>query len=253
MFDPVFRARALAGLAEPFDLVVVGAGITGCGVMLDAAQRGLRVLVVEKADVGSGTSSRSSKLIHGGLRYLEQYEFRLVAEALAEREVLLKVAAHLVWPARFVMPHVPSIGSAIDVSVNQVHVHHYRNPASLPPGGVLLVGSGQSGVQLAEELMAAGRSVTMAVGHCGRFPRTYRGLDAFWWLRELAIHGRKSSGGKFICRLLGSGQHALLQTLRWRLEHLRSKSTAPQPDPSQRAPGRGRSPRRQGAHFAPAV
>jgi putative flavoprotein involved in K+ transport len=89
----------------------------------------------------------------------------------------------------FAMPHVPSIGSAIDVSVNQVHVHHYRNPASLPPGGVLVVGSGQSGVQLAEELMAAGRSVTMAVGHCGRFPRTYRGLDAFWWLRELAIHG----------------------------------------------------------------
>jgi putative flavoprotein involved in K+ transport len=89
----------------------------------------------------------------------------------------------------FTVPHVPTIGSAIDASVHQVHVHDYRNPESLPPGGVLVVGSGQSGVQLAEELMAVGRSVTMAVGHCGRFPRTYRGLDAFWWLRELAIHG----------------------------------------------------------------
>ena len=69
MFDPTFRSRALAGLSQPFDLVVVGGGITGCGVLLDAAQRGLRTLLVEKADLASGTSSRSSKLIHGGRRY----------------------------------------------------------------------------------------------------------------------------------------------------------------------------------------
>ena len=92
-----------------YDLLVVGGGINGAGIARDAAGRGLSVLLVEKDDLASATSSSSSKLIHGGLRYLEHYEFRLVAEALAEREVLLKVAAHLVWPARFVMPYVPEL------------------------------------------------------------------------------------------------------------------------------------------------
>jgi len=91
------------------DLLVVGGGINGAGIARDAAGRGLSVLLVEKDDLGSHTSSASSKLIHGGLRYLEQYEFGLVAEALAEREVLLKIAAHLVRPARFIMPHVPQL------------------------------------------------------------------------------------------------------------------------------------------------
>lgn len=91
------------------DLLVIGGGINGAGIARDAAGRGLSVLLVERADLAAATSSSSSKLIHGGLRYLEQYEFRLVAEALAEREVLLKVAGHLVWPARFVMPHVPEL------------------------------------------------------------------------------------------------------------------------------------------------
>ena len=94
---------------QTFDLLVIGGGINGAGIARDAAGRGLSVLLVEKDDLGAATSSASSKLIHGGLRYLEQYEFRLVAEALAEREVLLATAGHLVWPARFVMPHVPSL------------------------------------------------------------------------------------------------------------------------------------------------
>jgi len=91
------------------DLLVIGGGINGAGIARDAAGRGLSVLLVEKDDLGAHTSSASSKLIHGGLRYLEQYEFRLVAEALAEREVLLRIAPHLVSPARFVMPHVPQL------------------------------------------------------------------------------------------------------------------------------------------------
>src|SRR5262245_43177401 len=95
--------------APHYDLLVVGGGINGTGIARDAAGRGLSVLLAEKGDLGAATSSASSKLIHGGLRYLEQYEFRLVAESLAEREVLLKVAAHLVWPAHFVMPHVPEL------------------------------------------------------------------------------------------------------------------------------------------------
>jgi glycerol-3-phosphate dehydrogenase len=91
------------------DLLVIGGGINGAGIARDAAGRGLAVVLVEKDDLAAATSSASSKLIHGGLRYLEQYEFRLVAEALAEREVLLRIAAHLVWPVRFIMPHVPEL------------------------------------------------------------------------------------------------------------------------------------------------
>jgi glycerol-3-phosphate dehydrogenase len=96
-------------LTATYDLLVVGGGINGAGIARDAAGRGLSVLLCEKDDLAAATSSSSSKLIHGGLRYLEQYEFRLVAEALAEREVLLSIARHLVWPARFVMPHVPEL------------------------------------------------------------------------------------------------------------------------------------------------
>ena len=94
---------------QPVDLLVIGGGINGAGIARDAAGRGLSVTLVERGDLAGATSSSSSKLIHGGLRYLEQYEFRLVAESLAEREVLLRIAAHLVWPVRFVMPHVPEL------------------------------------------------------------------------------------------------------------------------------------------------
>jgi glycerol-3-phosphate dehydrogenase len=94
---------------ETVDLLVIGGGINGAGIARDAAGRDLSVLLVEQDDLGAHTSSSSSKLIHGGLRYLEQYEFRLVAEALAEREVLLRIAPHLVRPARFIMPPVPQL------------------------------------------------------------------------------------------------------------------------------------------------
>jgi glycerol-3-phosphate dehydrogenase len=99
------RDHALAQLAsETFDVLVIGGGITGAGVALDAAARGLRTALVEREDFASGTSSRSSKLIHGGLRYLQQREFRLVYEALAERQRLLKNAPHLVTPLPFLIP-----------------------------------------------------------------------------------------------------------------------------------------------------
>lgn len=91
------------------DLIVIGGGINGTGIAADAAGRGLRVLLAERDDLASGTSSASSKLIHGGLRYLEHFEFRLVREALAEREVLLAKAPHIVWPLRFVLPHVAGL------------------------------------------------------------------------------------------------------------------------------------------------
>lgn len=91
----------------PFDLIVVGGGVNGAGIARDAAGRGLSVLLCEKDDLAQGTSSRSGKLVHGGLRYLEYYEFRLVREALIEREVLLRAAPHIIWPMRFVLPHSP--------------------------------------------------------------------------------------------------------------------------------------------------
>ena len=97
---------------DAYDLLVVGGGINGVGIARDAAGRGLSVLLCESNDLGSATSSASSKLIHGGLRYLEQYEFRLVAEALAEREVLLRCAPHIVRPMRFVMPHMRELRPA---------------------------------------------------------------------------------------------------------------------------------------------
>ncbi len=88
-----------------YDLFVIGGGVNGCGIARDAAGRGLSVFLAEQNDLASGTSSASTKLIHGGLRYLEHYEFRLVREALIEREVLLRAAPHIIWPLRFVLPH----------------------------------------------------------------------------------------------------------------------------------------------------
>src|ERR1700728_3697637 len=100
------RAASLDRLAgTEFDVLVIGGGITGAGAALDAASRGLRVALVEARDLASGTSSRSSKLIHGGLRYLEQFDFKLVWEALHERDLLVsKLAPHLVKPVSFLYP-----------------------------------------------------------------------------------------------------------------------------------------------------
>lgn len=92
---------------DSYDMVVVGGGINGCGIARDAAGRGLKVLLCEKGDLAEGTSSRSGKYIHGGLRYLEYFEFRLVREALIEREVILQMAPHLTWPMRLILPHSP--------------------------------------------------------------------------------------------------------------------------------------------------
>ncbi|HTP99198.1 MAG TPA: glycerol-3-phosphate dehydrogenase [Casimicrobiaceae bacterium] len=98
--------------APVFDLLVIGGGINGAGIARDAAGRGLSVLLAEQDDLASATSQWSTKLIHGGLRYLEYYEFRLVAEALAEREVMLRIAPHLVEPLAFVLPHEPHLRPA---------------------------------------------------------------------------------------------------------------------------------------------
>ncbi|MHB8658230.1 MAG: glycerol-3-phosphate dehydrogenase/oxidase [Solirubrobacteraceae bacterium] len=101
----ISRDRAIAALiAEPFDVLVIGGGITGAGVALDAASRGFSAGLVEKADFASGTSSRSSKLVHGGLRYLQNFDLGLVREALLERQLMVKLAPHLVRPLQMVLP-----------------------------------------------------------------------------------------------------------------------------------------------------
>ena len=94
------------------DLLVVGGGINGVAIARDAAGRGLSVLLCERDDIASHTSSASTKLIHGGLRYLEQFEFALVGKALAERKRLLRMAPHIIWPLRFVLPHQPHLRPA---------------------------------------------------------------------------------------------------------------------------------------------
>ncbi|MFC0179295.1 glycerol-3-phosphate dehydrogenase [Thorsellia kenyensis] len=99
-------------MSEPFDLIVIGGGINGAGIAADAQGRGLKTLLVEAKDLACATSSASSKLIHGGLRYLEHYEFKLVSHALSEREVLLKLAPHIAFPMRFRLPHEPHLRPA---------------------------------------------------------------------------------------------------------------------------------------------
>jgi glycerol-3-phosphate dehydrogenase len=117
---------------EVSDLLVIGGGINGAGIARDAAGRGLSVVLVEKADLAAATSSASSKLIHGGLRYLEHYEFRLVAEALAEREIMLRIAGHLTWPTRFVMPHVPELRPRWMIRIGIFLYDHLARRSLLP-------------------------------------------------------------------------------------------------------------------------
>ncbi|HZR77024.1 glycerol-3-phosphate dehydrogenase [Bradyrhizobium sp.] len=116
-----------------FDLAIIGGGINGVGLARDAAGRGLRVLLVEQNDLGSGTSSASSKLIHGGLRYLEHGALRLVHEALAEREVLLRMAPHIVRPLRIVLPVAPGGRSAWLMRLGLFVYDHLGGRRILPP------------------------------------------------------------------------------------------------------------------------
>jgi glycerol-3-phosphate dehydrogenase len=117
---------------EVFDLAIIGGGINGAGIAADAAGRGLKVVLFERSDLASGTSSASSKLIHGGLRYLEHREFRLVHEALAEREVLLGRAPHLIRPLRFVIPQVSGMRSPLLMRLGLLLYDHLAVRRNIP-------------------------------------------------------------------------------------------------------------------------
>ena len=120
-----------------FDLAIVGGGINGAGIARDAAGRGLRVLLLEQNDLASGTSSASTKLIHGGLRYLEQGWLRLVREALIEREVMLRMAPHLIRPMRFVLPSEPGRRPAWMLRLGLFVYDHLGGRQILPPARAL--------------------------------------------------------------------------------------------------------------------
>jgi glycerol-3-phosphate dehydrogenase len=115
-----------------FDLLIVGGGVNGCAIARDAAGRGLKVLLLEQKDLAAATSSASTKLIHGGLRYLEQFEFRLVHEALAERERLLAAAPHVIRPLRFVVPHEGAIRPAWLVRLGLFLYDHLSRRVRIP-------------------------------------------------------------------------------------------------------------------------
>lgn len=129
-------------IAEIYDLAVVGGGINGVGIAADAAGRGLSVFLCERDDLASHTSSASSKLIHGGLRYLEHYEFRLVREALAEREVLLAKAPHIVKPMRFILPHRPHLRPTWMIRAGLFLYDHLGKREKLPGSNGLRFGVG---------------------------------------------------------------------------------------------------------------
>lgn len=133
---------------QVFDLAIIGGGINGCGIARDAAGRGLSVFLCEQNDLASGTSSASTKLIHGGLRYLEYYEFRLVRESLREREVLLNAAPHIIWPLRFILPHHKGLRPAWMIRLGLFLYDHIGGRKLLP---------GTSSVNLATD--EAGKSL----------------------------------------------------------------------------------------------
>ena len=130
------------------DIAIIGGGINGCGIARDAAGRGLTVLLAEQSDLASGTSSASTKLIHGGLRYLEHYAFRLVRESLREREVLLRIAPHVVHPLRFILPHHAGLRSPHLIRLGLFLYDHIGGRRTLPGSRAIDLSRAQEGRSL---------------------------------------------------------------------------------------------------------
>ena len=131
-----------------YDLAIIGGGVNGCGIARDAAGRGLRVFLCEQNDLASGTSSAATKLIHGGLRYLEHHQFRLVREALMEREVLWGIAPHIIWPLRFVLPYHKGLRPAWILRLGLLLYDHLGGRKRLPPTRTLDLGTDPAGAPL---------------------------------------------------------------------------------------------------------
>ncbi len=136
-----------------YDVLVIGGGINGAGIAADAAGRGLAVCLVDQGDLAGGTSQASSKLVHGGLRYLEHYEFRLVREALAEREVMLQRAPHIVWPMRFVLPEAGGVRSRFAIKMGLFLYDHLAPRRRIPASSALDLATDPSGRALRPDLV----------------------------------------------------------------------------------------------------
>ncbi len=191
-----------------YDIAIIGGGINGVGIARDAAGRGLSVFLAEANDLGGATSSASSKLIHGGLRYLEHKEFRLVREALAEREVLRASAPHIVTPMRFVLPHVPEMRPRLLIRMGLLIYDHLSRRPTIPGSAAVNLQSSASGAPLLD---------------------TYRHGFTYWdcWAddsRLVIINARAASNlGATICTrtlCLGAKRHKK----HWRLK-LRNEET----------------------------
>jgi glycerol-3-phosphate dehydrogenase len=130
------------------DLVIVGGGVNGAGIARDAVGRGLKAALFERDDLAGHTSSRSTKLIHGGLRYLENFEFRLVREALQERRVLLGIAPHIMWPLRFVMPHAPHVRPAWMIRLGLILYDSLAGRGGLPSSKAIRLPGSAAGAPL---------------------------------------------------------------------------------------------------------
>ncbi|MBW8269458.1 glycerol-3-phosphate dehydrogenase [Caldovatus aquaticus] len=194
-------------MRDAFDLLVVGGGINGCGIARDAAGRGLSVLLAEKGDLAGATSSASSKLIHGGLRYLEHGEFRLVREALAEREVLLRLAPHIVRPLRFVLPHRPAMRPRWLIRAGLFLYDHLARRISLPGTEAIAARTHPYGAPLKPEITAA-----FAYSDCWVEDARLVVLNARDAARrgaEIAVRtaflGAVPEGGAWSCRLRAEG------------------------------------------------
>ncbi len=135
-------------MSRVYDIAVIGGGINGCGIARDAAGRGLDVLLCEMSDLGGATSSASTKLIHGGLRYLEHFEFRLVRHALTEREVLWRLAPHIIWTLRFVLPHRRGLRPAWMLRLGLLLYDHLGGRKLLPPSRTLHLATDPAGAPL---------------------------------------------------------------------------------------------------------
>ncbi len=145
----------MSSTESSFDIAVIGGGINGCGIARDAAGRGLSVVLLEQGDLAGATSSASTKLIHGGLRYLEHYKFRLVREALGEREVLLRIAPHIIWPLRFVLPHHAGLRPGWLLRLGLFVYDRLGGRKVLPPARTFDLAGDASGAALKPELVRA--------------------------------------------------------------------------------------------------
>jgi glycerol-3-phosphate dehydrogenase len=222
-------------VAQDCDVCVVGGGINGAGIARDLAGRGCKVVLCEKDDLAAHTSSSSTKLIHGGLRYLEYYEFSLVRKALAEREVLLKSAPHIMWPLRFVMPHDPSMRPVWMIRIGLFLYDHLARREVLPasrtvdlrshPAGQPLKASFRKGFVYSDGWVDDARLVVLnaidAAGHGATILTRTRCIDArrhadHWQVRLEASDGRQhalraralvNAAGPWAAQFLGEAAH----------------------------------------------